>query len=220
MIRVLVVDDQTIMREGLVTILQLENNLEVVGTATNGLEAFELAEQHRPDVVVMDIYMPKVDGVEGTRLIKQKYPAIKVLILTTFNDNALLLRAMDEGASGYLLKEMPAESIISAIMTVATGGVVLQPVISQQLVHELKKAKTTTNQQDMELLRYKKLTDREQEVLQLLGLGCNNREIADRLFISEGTAKLHVSNIISKMDFRDRTQAAIFAVRYGITEFP
>lgn len=220
MIRVLVVDDQTIMREGLVTILQLENNLEVVGTATNGLEAFELAEQHRPDVVVMDIYMPKVDGVEGTRLIKQKYPAIKVLILTTFNDNALLLRAMDEGASGYLLKEMPAESIISAIMTVATGGVVLQPVISQQLVHELKKAKTTTNQQDMELLRYKKLTDREQEVLQLLGLGCNNREIADKLFISEGTAKLHVSNIISKMDFRDRTQAAIFAVRYGITEFP
>ncbi|CAH1202732.1 Transcriptional regulatory protein LnrK [Paenibacillus plantiphilus] len=219
MIRVLVVDDQTIMREGLVTILQLENNLEVVGTATNGLEAFELAEQHRPDVVVMDIYMPKVDGVEGTRLIKQKYPAIKVLILTTFNDNALLLRAMDEGASGYLLKEMPAESIISAIMTVATGGVVLQPVISQQLVHELKKAKSTTNQHEAELLRYKKLTDREQEVLKLLGMGCNNREIADKLFISEGTAKLHVSNIISKMDFRDRTQAAIFAVRYGITEF-
>lgn len=219
MIRVLVVDDQTIMREGLVTILQLENNLEVVGTATNGLEAFELAEQHRPDVVVMDIYMPKVDGVEGTRLIKQKYPAIKVLILTTFNDNALLLRAMDEGASGYLLKEMPAESIISAIMTVATGGVVLQPVISQQLVYELKKAKSTTTQHETELLRFKKLTDREQEVLKLLGMGCNNREIADKLFISEGTAKLHVSNIISKMDFRDRTQAAIFAVRYGITEF-
>ncbi|MGF7047674.1 DNA-binding NarL/FixJ family response regulator [Paenibacillus sp. DS2015] len=219
MIRVLVVDDQTIMREGLVTILQLEENIDVVGMASNGLEAFEMAEKHLPDVVLMDIYMPKVDGVEGTKRIKKSFPNIKVLILTTFNDNALLLQAMEQGASGYLLKEMPAESIVSAIMTVATGGVVLQPIISQQLVRELRKAQNTISHQETEVLRYKKLTDREQEVLKLLGLGYNNRELADKLFISEGTAKLHVSNIISKMDFRDRTQAAIFAVRYGITDF-
>lgn len=219
MIRVLVVDDQTIMREGLVTILQLEQNIEVVGTASNGLEAFEMAEKHRPDIVLMDIYMPKVDGVEGTRLIKRQLPDTKVLILTTFNDNALLLQALDEGASGYLLKEMPAESIVSAIMTVVTGGVVLQPVISQQIVRELKKAKMTASHQEAEMQRYEKLTDREQEVLRLLGLGLNNREIADKLFISEGTAKLHVSNIIAKMEFRDRTQVAIFAVRYGITDY-
>ncbi|MNW43594.1 Transcriptional regulatory protein DegU [compost metagenome] len=219
MIRVLVVDDQTIMREGLVTILQLEKNIDVVGTASNGQEAFEMVEQHLPDVVVMDIYMPKVDGVEGTRQIKSKYSNTKILILTTFNDNALLLQAMEYGASGYLLKEMPAESIVSAIMTVVTGGIVLQPIISQQLVHELKKVQNSASYQEAEILRFKKLTDREQEVLKFLGLGYNNRELADKLFISEGTAKLHVSNIISKMDFRDRTQAAIFAVRYGITDF-
>jgi DNA-binding NarL/FixJ family response regulator len=229
MIRVLVVDDQKLMRDGLKTILNLEDNLEVVGTASDGAEALELARAERPDLVLMDIRMPGVDGVEGTRRIRAELPDTKVLILTTFNDSELIFDALEEGASGYLLKDMPTEVIVQAILTVHAGGVVLPPELTAQVVAELKRARGTVTAaggapvdslplEPMPSLA-EELTERELEVLQLLGLGMNNKEIADRLVITEGTAKNHVSNLIAKLGLRDRTQAAIFAVRHGITKF-
>jgi DNA-binding NarL/FixJ family response regulator len=172
-VKVLVVDDQHLMREGLATILQLEENIDIIGTASNGQEAYEAVKQHRPDVVLMDIRMPLMDGVEGTRLIKEAFPEIKVLILTTFNDNEFILQALDKGASGYLLKETPSEVIVSAISTVYAGGVVLQPAISAQIIMELKKtSRSGSLEQSRNLLGG--LTGREIEVLKRIGAGCSN----------------------------------------------
>jgi DNA-binding NarL/FixJ family response regulator len=214
MVKVLIVDDQHLMREGLATILQLDANMDVIGTARNGREAYEAVKQYRPDVVLMDIRMPVVDGVEGTRLIKEEFPDTKVLILTTFNDNEFILQALDNGASGYILKEMPSEMIISAISAVYAGGVVLQPAISAQIITELKKTKRFGSSEQRDVLD--KLTEREIGVIKLIGVGNSNKEIATALFISEGTVKIHVSNIISKMNFRDRTQVAIYAVKMNL----
>ncbi|MGZ4135468.1 MAG: response regulator [Tumebacillaceae bacterium] len=227
MIRLLVVDDQRLMREGLKTVLNLEDGLEVVGLASDGAEALELALREKPDLVLMDIRMPGVDGVQGTRMIREQLPETKVLILTTFNDSDLIFDALDEGASGYLLKDMPTETIVQAILTVQAGGVVLPPETTAQVFAEFKRMKAQTAQptsaelapQSPQVVLVEELTEREYEVLSLLGHGLNNKEIADRLVITEGTTKNHVSNIIAKLSLRDRTQAAIFAVRQGITKF-
>jgi DNA-binding NarL/FixJ family response regulator len=222
LIRVLIADDQALIREGLSTLLQLEEGIEVVGTATDGEDAYRQACELRPEVVLMDVRMPGTDGVAGTRMIRQTLPETKVLILSTFYDNELLLRALEEGASGYLLKEMPSEAIVRGIQTVHSGGVVLQPSISAQLIDALKKAKEETKERDDERIketdRLNRMTEREAEVLRLLGKGFSNREIAETLFITDGTVKIHVSNLMSKMKFRDRTHAAIFAVRCGLTD--
>jgi DNA-binding NarL/FixJ family response regulator len=235
MIRVVIADDQRLMREGMKTILSLEEELEVVGVASNGAEALECTLQTRPDVVLMDIRMPEMDGVVGTRMIKEQLPDTKVLILTTFNDSELIFEALEEGASGYLLKDMPAETIVQAILTVHTGGVVLPPESTAQIVAELKKmrkweadrpapdghvqAKIGLEADSSSRAPVEELTQRELEVLQLLGHGLSNKEIAERLVITEGTVKNHVSNSIAKLHLRDRTQAAIYAVRHGITKF-
>lgn len=226
MIRVIVADDQQLMREGLKTILSLKDGIEVAGTAADGGQAFELAKEVKPDLVLMDIRMPGIDGVQGTRLIRQHLPEIKVLILTTFTDSELIFDALDEGASGYLLKDMPAEMIVQAIMTVHAGGVVLPPELTAQVVAELKRAKKIgvgqvpdPHNSIAEWKLPEELTEREMEVLKQLGYGLSNREISEKLVITEGTVKNHVSNIITKMGLRDRTQAAIFAVRHGITTF-
>ncbi|MFD2169877.1 response regulator [Tumebacillus lipolyticus] len=226
MIRVIVVDDQKLMRDGLKTILSLEEHLEVVGTAADGAQALELAKESKPDLVLMDIRMPGVDGVEGTRLIRQQLPDTKVLMLTTFNDSELIFQALEEGASGYLLKDMPTEVIVQAIMTVSAGGVVLPPDSTAQVVAEMKRIRERSGQEPVEreasaeaLRQVRELTERELEVLNRLGLGMNNKEIAESLVITEGTVKNHVSNIIAKLCLRDRTQAAIFAVRHGITAY-
>jgi len=224
MIRLMVVDDQMLLRDGLKTILNLEDDLEVVGTAADGQQAFQIAQETRPDLILMDIRMPGVDGVAGTRLIRDHLPATKVLMLTTFNDSELIFDALEEGASGYLLKDMPTETIVQAIQTVHRGGVVLPPDLTAQVVAELKRAReqkpNTTPAPDQTVTKLmSELTEREIEVLGLLGHGKNNREIADHLVITEGTAKNHVSNLITKLGLRDRTQAAIFAVRYGVTRF-
>ncbi|GAX90979.1 response regulator [Effusibacillus lacus] len=226
MIRIVIVDDQQLMRDGLQTILSLKQEIEVVGVASDGAEAVEVAKQTRPDLVLMDIRMPGVDGVQGTRMIREQLPETKVLILTTFNDSELIFNALDEGASGYLLKDMPADTIVQAILTVHNGGVVLPPDLTAQVVAELKRARNGASLQEQnggkwQLLKElpEDLTEREYEVLRQLGYGLSNREIADRLVITEGTVKNHVSNIINKLGLRDRTQAAIFAVRHGITTF-
>ncbi|WP_256236758.1 response regulator transcription factor [Bacillus sp. EB600] len=209
------------MRDGLATILNLRPEINVVGTAKDGKEAFEMAKELGTDIVLMDIRMPNTNGVEGTKLIREQLPNVKVLMLTTFKDSELIFEALKEGASGYLLKDMATDTIVQAIMTVHSGGMVLPPDLTTQVLRELKRTHVPESPKnfDQPPSSFKELTERELEVLVQLGHGCSNKEIADKLFITEGTVKNHVSNIISKLELRDRTQAAIFAVRYGITTF-
>lgn len=168
----------------------------------------------------MDIRMPVSNGVEGTKLITSSLPGVKVLMLTTFKDSALIAEALEEGASGYLLKDMSADTIVKAVMTVHSGGMVLPPELTAQMLNEWKREKQLKGINEIEkpneLLD---LTEREIEVLAELGYGLNNKEIAEKLYITEGTVKNHVSNIISKLAVRDRTQAAIYSVRYGVSVF-
>jgi len=222
MIQVLIADDQRLMRDGLSTLISLDPYIKVVGTASDGKEAYEKAVGLHPDVVLMDIRMPVVDGVEGTRLIRHHLPEVKVLVLTTFEDIELIVMALEQGADGYLLKDMPSEAIVSAIHTIHSGGTVLQPSITSRILKEWKKHEssskgTSVNGDDPRSSLLEQLSVREMEVLQLIGRGLNNKEIADELVITEGTAKNHVSNVISKLELRDRTQVAIFAVQQGIT---
>ncbi|TYP74609.1 DNA-binding NarL/FixJ family response regulator [Paenibacillus methanolicus] len=215
--KVLIVDDQRLMREGLAALIGLEPDMDVVGTAVDGRDAYAKALERRPDVVLMDIRMPGMDGIEGSRLIIKHLPDTKILILTTFDDAELIVRVLEEGVHGYLLKDMPSEAIVSAIRTVYNGGTVLQSDITAMLLQEAKKM--SERSAPPHLLRasdsaaMEALTEREKEILALLGRGLNNKEIASLLVITEGTAKNHVSNLIAKLGLRDRTQAALFAVR-------
>lgn len=217
MIKIMIVDDQPLVREGLSTLLGLRPEIEVVGTATDGNDALHKAVELLPDIVLMDIRMPGVNGVEGTRLLKDSLPDTKVLILTTFNDSEYIFEALEEGASGYLLKDMPTDTIVQAILTVHHGGVVLPKEFTSQVLAELRMKSHSSPVKMPE--RIEDLSDREVEVLTHLGGGLNNKEIAETLYITEGTVKNHVSNVIQKLGLRDRTQAAIYAVRYGITTF-
>ncbi len=217
MIRIMIVDDQSLIRDGLAMILNLRPELEVVGTASDGDEVVQKVKQLQPEIILMDIRMPRMNGVEGTRLVREKFPYIKVLMLTTFSDSELIFEALEQGASGYLLKDMETDAIAQAILTVHSGGVVLPQDITAQIIEELKKTKVAVECNPPEQL--KQLTEREVDVLRAIGLGLSNKEIAEKLFITEGTVKNHVSNLISKLELRDRTQAAIYAVRYGVTMY-
>lgn len=219
--RILIADDQRLMREGLATIIGLEPGMEVIGTAVDGRDAYAKALEWRPDVVLMDIRMPGMDGVEGSELILKNLPETKVLILTTFDDAELILQVLEKGVHGYLLKDMPSEAIVSAVHTIYNGGTVLQPEITATLLNELKRM-SEWNPDNTDPLSINEpvgmgsLTEREKEVLALLGKGLNNKEIAGILIITEGTVKNHVSNLIAKLGLRDRTQAAVFSVRHQI----
>ncbi|HCF25683.1 MAG TPA: DNA-binding response regulator [Cyanobacteria bacterium UBA11049] len=211
MIRVLLVDDQSLIRQGLRALLELDADLEVVGEAENGQTAIQLietlyAKSLQPNVILMDIRMPIMDGVAATREICQKFPQIKVLVLTTFDDDEYVTAAMNNGAMGYLLKDTPSEELAIAIRAVDKGYTQLGPGIVKKLLHKFPPA---TIQSPPSTLQ--ELTPREMEVLRLIATGANNKEIAQKLFISEGTVKNHVTNILARLNLRDRTQAAIFA---------
>lgn len=217
--KILIVDDQRLMREGLAALIGFEPGMEVVGTATDGRDAYAKALEWRPDVVLMDIRMPGMDGIEGTQLILKHLPETKILILTTFDDAELIMRVLEKGVHGYLLKDMPSEAIVSAIQTVYNGGTVLQSDITALLLNEIKKMSERNMVQPYllsteEPVAIANLTEREKEILALLGQGLNNKEIAGVLVITEGTVKNHVSNLIAKLGLRDRTQAGLFAVRH------
>lgn len=217
MISLLLVDDQRLMREGMRTLLSLEPDLKVVGEAANGQEALQRALELRPDVVLMDIRMPGMNGVEATRAIRTALPETRVLILTTFDDDVSILDALKEGASGYLTKDLPAEEIADAIRKLTGGGVVIPPPIAAKVVAELgRRSPAAASSPAQDEPGGTDLTEREREVLALVGQGYSNKEIAEALFITEGTAKNHVSNIIEKLGLRDRTQAALWAVRHGL----
>ncbi|MBF2014699.1 MAG: response regulator transcription factor [Rivularia sp. T60_A2020_040] len=209
MITVLLVDDQHLIRQGLKTLLELEADLEVVGEAANGKEAVEFVETLQPNVILMDIRMPLMDGVAATREIKEKFPQIKILVLTTFDDDEYIKAALQNGAMGYLLKDTPSEELAVAIRAVHRGYTQLGPGIVKKLLTQFPTDTLTQSSSPPPTLT--ELTKREKEVLRLIATGASNREIAQQLYISEGTVKNHVTNILNRLELRDRTQAAIFA---------
>jgi DNA-binding NarL/FixJ family response regulator len=207
-IRILLVDDQSIIRQGLKALLTLEPDLEVVGDAENGRLALQQVEVLQPDVVLMDVRMPVMDGVAATAEICQRFAATKVLVLTTFDDQEYVTEALRVGAMGYLLKDTPSEELAQAIRAIHRGYSQFGPGIMQKI----RPAVGESRQQPPDLPPgFWELTGREREVLRLIAKGDSNREISQQLFISEGTVKNHVTNILSRLHLRDRTQAAIFA---------
>jgi len=205
-IRVLVVDDHEMVRLGLVSYLETEPAVEVVGQAADGASAVEAAAELKPDVILMDLVMDGMDGVEAAAVILSRHPQVKVIALTSFAEDDLVYRALAAGAAGYLLKTAAAAEITQAIFSVAQGQAVLDSQIAKKLV-ENRQADT---------LPHLRLTEREREVLTLIAAGLNNQEIADRLHIGVKTVKTHVSNILSKLELSDRTQAAVYAHRHGL----
>lgn len=213
MIRIALVDDQEILRKGLKMILEGQEDIRVVGEAADGAEAYNLCQQHIIDIILMDIKMPNVNGVEATKRIKKDFPNIKIIILTTFNEDQYIFEGLKNGASGYLLKDTSPTKIAEAIREVYRGGVLIQPDIAARVVEQFKTLNRPTIEKDKKI---EDLTDREIEIIRLVGEGLNNKEIADHLFITEGTAKNHISNILTKLDLRDRTQLAIYALKNSL----
>lgn len=213
MIRILLVDDQSLICQGLKAMLSLESDLEVVGIANNGKAALEQVEVLQPDVVLMDVKMPIMDGREATRLISQSFPKINVLVLTTFDDDQYILDAMRAGAKGYLLKDMPSEELAQAIRLVYHGYTQLAPGLMEKLM--TLTTKQTPGIGNANSIEISQLTQREQEVLQLIGQGFTNREIGSQLYISEGTVKTHVNHLLNRLNLRNRAQLAIYAHSFG-----
>lgn len=213
-IRVLLVDDQALFREGLHTLLSTYADVNVVGEAGNGEEALHLSAVLHPDVVLMDLRMPVLDGVTATRQLAAAHPGCRVIILTTFDDDEYVFDGLRAGAVGYMLKDAPSEKLVEAIRAVARGQSFLQPSVAAKVVAEftrLAKRAPLPGEAPAE-----QLSEREVEILRLVAAGASNKEIADRLVIAEGTVKNHVTNILSKLGVRDRTQAALKAKEMGL----
>lgn len=218
MVRVLVVDDQQLIREGIASLLSIQDGVEIVGTAADGQEAVKQALSLSPDVILMDVRMPVMDGVTATAHIRRQLPACQVLMLTTFNDEDHIVKALQAGASGYLLKDIPANDLAQAVRLTHAGIYQLDPSVAGKLVGALDqpprssgKAVSQVEGAEAASRTASPLTDRELQVLRLIAQGATNREIAAQLVISEGTVKNHISNILSRLGLRDRTQAAIYA---------
>ncbi|MEU5851616.1 response regulator transcription factor [Saccharopolyspora shandongensis] len=214
MVRVLLVDDQELMRMGFRMVLDAQDDLEVVGEAGNGEEAIGLAERLRPDVVLMDVRMPVLDGVEATRRIVAADSA-KVLVMTTFDLDEYALSALRNGASGFLLKDAPPESLVTAVRSVASGDAVVAPSVTKRLLDRFL-GERGGQLRDASVLDV--LTEREREVLVLVAKGLSNSEIAGTLFLSEATVKTHLGRILSKLDVRDRVQAVVLAYETGLVK--
>lgn len=208
MIRLLLVDDQELVCQGLRAMLNLESDLEVVGVANNGQVAIRQVESLQPDVVLMDIRMPVMDGREATRIICQQFPDIKVLVVSTFDEDEYITQAIRAGARGYLLKDMPVEELAQAIRLVYRGYSQMGPGLMEKMVDGMINSASKTEAEALELAE---LTPREVEVLNLIGTGCTNREIAQQLYITEGTVKTHVTHILNRLNLKNRSQIAIYA---------
>jgi DNA-binding NarL/FixJ family response regulator len=209
-IRVLIAEDETVTRELLARLIDLEPDIEVVGQAPNGRVAVGLCRKMMPDVLLTDIRMPEMDGIQAIKMIKTEMPSINVVVLTIHHDDANVFEAIKAGARGYVLKESPPEETVQAIRAAARGEALLHSSIASRVIAEFNRL---SEQQEVDLRLYTQLTDREREVLKLLAQGKRNREIAEGLFIAEKTVKNHVSNILWKLECNDRTQAALFASR-------
>lgn len=213
--RVVVVDDQRVVREGLVSLLSLMADVDVVGVAADGDEAVALVARLHPDVVLMDLRMPRCDGVEATRRVMESAPSTRVVVLTTYADDESVFSALQAGARGYLTKDAGAEEIARAIATVRSGEALLEPSVQRRLLDAMA-ASGTPGTAAPPVANPDGLTVRERDVLQLVAEGLDNREIASRLFVSEATVKTHINSIFSKAQLRDRAQAVAYAYRIGM----
>ena len=222
-IRIVIIDDHQLFREGVKRILTMEPGLDVVAEGGDGSDALSLVETHQPDVVLMDINMPNMNGVEATKELVEKFPEVKVLILSIHDDETYVTHVLKTGAAGYLLKEMDANSLIEAVKVVGSGGAYIHPKVTHNLINEFRRLAngdgTETTEIGFKEVEYRKplhiLTRRECEVLQLMTDGYSNRMIGEALYISEKTVKNHVSNILQKMNVNDRTQAVVESIKNG-----
>jgi len=213
-VRVMIVEDQALMREGLRTLLELEEGVEVVGEASDGVEALERIPRVRPEVMLVDVRMPRMDGIELIERLGREHPEVAAIILTTFDDDDYVFRGLRAGAKGYILKDVPSEELAAAIRKVYRGEAVLDGPITLKVISEIGRlSKGVAPRSGSEVL-----SEREMEVLRLVASGASNREIARALYITEGTVKNHISSILRKLGFRDRTQAALYAAERGWIE--
>ncbi|MFP3918815.1 response regulator transcription factor [Lysinibacillus telephonicus] len=211
MIRVLIADDHHVVRRGLLFFLKTQKDIEVVGEAKNGQEAVELVEALQPDIVLMDLVMPEMDGIQATKKIKSKWPNIAILMLTSFSDKDHVLPAIEAGAAGYQLKDIEPDDLVNSIRQIINGENIIHPAATSQLEETLREEENLPHVKNA-------LTPRERDVLAELTKGKSNREIASSLFVTEKTVKTHISNIFTKLEVQDRTQAALYAVKHGLTE--
>lgn len=214
MINLIIVDDQRLIREGLTSLLKASDKFNVIGQAANGQEAITLANQLNPDIILMDVRMPVMDGITATKLILEKHPHQRVLILTTFNDDEYVAGALRAGASGYLLKD-DTEILYKAIETAHAGVFQFSKEVANTIINQIKSLKQPANKANPAVQR---LTSREKEVITWIAKGYTNKEIADQLFISENTVKNHISNILSRLNLRDRVQVVIFAYENSLLD--
>jgi DNA-binding NarL/FixJ family response regulator len=212
--RILIVDDQRLMREGLRTLLELEPDFAVAGEAGDGAAALEVYEASTPDIVLMDIRMPGMDGVEATRRLRARHPGARVIILTTFDDEAYVFEGLRAGAQGYLLKDLSGDELATAIRTVMAGGALIEPSVARKVFAEFARLAPAARPLDAGLAE--PLTEREREVLRGVAEGLSNREIGQKLFLTEGTVKNYVTSVLQKIGARDRTQAALRAKELGL----
>ncbi|MBN2149690.1 MAG: response regulator transcription factor [Anaerolineales bacterium] len=215
-VRVLIADDQRLVREGIASLLSIQEGIEVIGVAMDGQEAVDLALAMSPDVVLMDVRMPVKDGITAVAEIRRQLHSCQVLMLTTFDDEEYIVKALRAGAAGYLLKDIPSADLAQAVRLTHAGIYQLSPSVAGKLVGQNLQAIQSQPAKDRPLPRDNDLTERELEVLRWLATGATNREIADALCVSEGTVKNHVSNILGRLGLRDRLQAALFAHEHGL----
>ncbi|MEH7386652.1 response regulator transcription factor [Bacillus sp. JJ1521] len=211
-IKIIVVDDHHVVRRGLVFFLRTQRGLEIVGEAANGKEAIVLAKSLKPDLILMDLVMPEMDGIEATRIIKKELPEIKIMILTSFSDQDHVIPALEAGASGYQLKDIEPDSLVTSIKKMMAGENQLHPIATSHLLASL------SNHRNQEKNAIEELTNRELDVLKEIAKGKSNKEIASSLFITEKTVKTHVSNLLGKLELTDRTQAALYAVKNKLVD--
>ncbi len=208
----MLVDDHAVLRDGLKSILEMAEDMKVVAEALTGKEALQMVELYQPDIILMDINMPDMDGIEATKAIKRKYPSTKVLILTMHSHDEYFMSAIREGANGYLLKDAPSDQVVEAIRTVCKGESVIHPSMTKVLLNFHQKKEEEKNEHH--------LTEREKEVLVCLVEGLSNKEIGERLFISDKTVKIHVSKIFKKLNVKSRSQVLIYAVQNKLVPLP
>ncbi len=214
MIKLLLADDQPLFRQSLATLLDLEEDLTIVGQANNGQEAIDQTSKLQPDIILMDLRMPICNGIEATKAIRDRYPWIRILVLTTFDEDDDIWRALQAGALGYLLKSTPAAQLATAIRTLHQGHSQLGPTIAPKVFSQITSAPESSPAAPQKKALQDPLSDREHQILQLIHQGHSNREIATKLHLSEGTVRNHVSQILGKLQVRDRTQAALWAAQH------
>ena len=213
-IRILLVDDQKLIREGLRILLEMEPDLRIVGEAADGQAGLDAYEQHQPDVVLMDVRMPGLDGVEATWRLRERWPEARVIILTTFDDDEYVFEGLRAGARGYLLKDVSGHELAEAVRTVVGGGTLIAPSVARKVVAEFARVAPPAREADAGLAE--PLSEREREILALVAQGLSNREIAERLSLAQGTVKNYVTTLLQKLGARDRTQAALRARELGL----